>query len=72
MSYITVDTEVEVDIDRVLDAMTVWEKNRLTNELVIGGYGTARIREEAAMDDEATRLAAIVWLRENGWTVEPK
>ena len=70
MSYIAVNVDVDVDIEHVIDNMSQREVEELTASLIESGYGKPP-RVGVNLENESDRLEAIVWLRQNGYTVEP-
>lgn len=78
MTYVSVD--VDVDLGDILDALSKEEVKSLVRELIQDGYGPepsdllvhGEIKITDQLTDPVILLETIVWLRKNGYTVEPK
>ena len=67
------DADLDVDIHDIVsdysDAEWLWFVRKFNKQL---GRDAASDITALGMADPAVRLSAITWLRENGWSVEPK
>lgn len=72
MSYVSID----VDLYDLVGGLSGSEADDLVQMLLEAGHipelDQPPVAPPGSMEDEPTRLAAIIWLRENGWTVEPR